>query len=313
MITRAIDFPEIKKALEELIEYQDDYCDYYLDWLLEDDKHLERTFIYHVDGNIIDIITTYEIKNQKIVCPYFMDYDHEEKEMKDIDSFFGNEIILSSEYFDFNKYGYLICNDKSSFSEGHTYGIRGFYTKNDKLINFLRDEFEKNTFPEFNEDKIEYLVINSYEKLYELICKNNNPVDNICSPYWRNSSNVQSVAGFHYFQIHEVYYPVLYLIAVIDNKPVGIIKMATESEKNTRQYLCYIDVNKKYHRRGVANKLINKLKEFIDKDKPLVVSGESEAGKRARMLEHFKAAGYPVSVYTEKEYEDILYKEYFGM
>lgn len=312
MIVKAIDFPNIKKVIENMIDEQNDYGDYFLDWLLEGDEHLERTFIYYIDEKVIDIISTYKIKEQLIICPYFMDYIEEEKEIEEINNFFGKNIILNTEYFDYQKYGYQICNDKSSFSENHTYGIRSYYTRNQELVDFFRDEFEKNTFPEYNESKIKYLVIDNYKTLYELICKNNKPVDDICSPYWRNSSNVSSVAGFHYFQAQEVAYPVVYLIAAIDNKPIGLIKLATESSKNSRQYLCYIDVNEKYQKKGVAKKLINELKNIVDKDKPLVLSRESEQGKAARMADHFKTAGYPVTVYTEQEYEDMLYKKYYN-
>lgn len=312
MIVEAIKYPNIKEAIQKIIDEQDEYGDYFLDWLLENDENLKKAYVYYTGNEIIDFITAYKVKDQLIICPHFMDYSKEEQEMKEIDEYFGINIILSAEYFEYDKYGYTPCNDRSSFSKDHTYSIRGFFTKNQELVNFFRDEFERNCFPEYNEEKIEYVVIDNYKDLYKLVIENNEPVDDICSPHWKNSSNVSSVAGFHYFHVEEVCYPVKYLIATIDNKPIGLIKLATESEKNTRQYLCYIDVNEKYQRKGVAKKLINELKNVLREDRPLVLSRESEQGKEAQMAKHFKNANYPVVVYTEQEYEELIYKKYYS-
>ena len=47
----------------------------------------------------------------------------EEQEMKEIEKYFGINIILSAEYFEYDKYGYTPCNDRSSFSKDHTVWI----------------------------------------------------------------------------------------------------------------------------------------------------------------------------------------------
>ena len=41
MIVEAIKYPSIKEAIQKIIDEQDEYVDYFLDWLLENDENLQ--------------------------------------------------------------------------------------------------------------------------------------------------------------------------------------------------------------------------------------------------------------------------------
>lgn len=98
--------------------------------------------------------------------------------------------------------------------------------------------------------------------------------------------------GFHYFSVADIFETqapgVKFLIAYLNDLPVGVIKFGVWPLSPDHQGLAFIDVNKALRQRGIATAMIRELNKHLDKNLPLHLTAESEEGKRAGISKVFE-------------------------
>lgn len=116
-------------------------------------------------------------------------------------------------------------------------------------------------------------------------------------PWQRDTYGHSAIIGFHYLNLEHTTERTRYLIAHVDNKPIGAICIGDYPDYGYYA-VQYIDVAMPYRGNGVAKKLIHALAKTIPDDRPLVLSQESEMGKKCHVHECFKREIWPNELKT---------------
>lgn len=296
-----------KNLMKRLDEWDDLY--YSIHYFLEK-ENLDNLYVVLDGYKITDIVSydyTYGIKT---LYPYFLNGEKCHKStIENIKNYFKRDVLISTEWVDTKKYGLIDCNLKSSFDENHVYHLRHYhYTvlvpENE---NMLRDAIEQERFPTLS--KITFKVIDGKEVCNYLYNEKTNDY-----PLWSDKYNKTVIAGFHYFQNDFCEHHKL-LIAECDNMPIGVIKFGRyyEETSNAHYGLNYIDVNFAYRQKGIAKMLISEFAKIIPNDLPLVLSSESEMGKKCKMEEHFKNEKWNTELFTSKEWDEFQLRRCFAV
>jgi hypothetical protein len=179
---------------------------YELEWMNVPFTELPQILLLFWDAQIVAFATIFDLeiyKGQKIsiVSPRYISYGKQTEEIKDyfvkvIGSMYPDKLLdvssisncfLESEHLSKNEY--FRINLKSSFNE-YTYQLQFnncFYVKNKNNINLLRDQIEKDFFPNIDVNKLTFKNIEANEV--------SKFISNI---YWQDCGN-SSFLGFHYF------------------------------------------------------------------------------------------------------------------
>jgi hypothetical protein len=304
MIKKAIEIKGIRKIVKSFYrKYDNCWSDlaYSFQWMLED-NNLSKMWVYIENERIIDFLYTSYIEKQIVISPYFLERDKITNELLSIEKKWGN-YILEVDWLDNEKIGLLNCSFVSRINNNKIYQIHNsscYYTNASTLVDYFVNYYEERYFPEIKDvNKISFKCIDSKD-IYSFIKKDD--LNKNCYPSWKDKYGHKTVIGFHYF-IPEDSFNAKYIVAIYKDMIIGVIKVGKYGAKNDlRQSICYIDVCEKYRKRGIANKLIKKLAEYLEPEIPLVVTRESEMGAMCKMVEHFKNANYKVPVYSYDEY-----------
>ena len=166
--------------------------------------------------------------------------------------------------------------------------------------NALLDSFEKQFF--VKEVDVKNLVIKdmSAKEITKWVQNFYKLTNYMISPFWKRDSGMSSIYGFHYFKDHDEIEGVKTLVAMQNNRFIGVIHYGVWNN-NKYQSISYIDVAEPYKKKGVATKLIKELNKHLIPDMPLVLTDLSEEGKEAKMDELFKKYITVCKVYTYDE------------
>ena len=99
-----------------------------------------------------------------------------------------------------------------------------------------------------------------------------------------------------------------FIVAIIDNEVVGVIKIREYEDHIKYQSICYIDVSAKYRRKGIASKMIKELDNYLQKNQPLVLTELSKDGQKARIDLIFKRNITVTEVYANQEMNQMFEK-----
>ena len=174
-----------------------------------------------------------------------------------------------------------IMSHNSSFDKDRAYMFYHGCYLTEYGIDLMTKQVEKKYFPDVKLNEVEYKCIkaNDLEKYFK------NMRDNDYQGYWRSKYNNVAVAGFTYFHtedFHANYGDIKYLVAIYQNRMIGIIKFGVWPNSN-HQALSYVDVSVKYRRLGIATQMIKELNKYISTDTTFVLTDESEMGKLCGM------------------------------
>ena len=281
-----------------------DYCDdYYNDicrisYFLEQ-KDISSLFEVIIDGQVVDYISTYEVMGIKVISPFEL-YKDEKKVYDDIRNFFKENILISTQYINLSKLNFFETTNVSSFDSEYEYNFEKYYVINKEEITLMRDAFEKR-FPKLGDISFEVMEGDSInEYLYDKEFSN--------YPLWKDNCNISNIAGFRYLTPENLDNQKI-LVAKTNGAIIGVIKWWLYHKENpsyAHYGLNYIDVAMPYRRKGIAKLMISELKKHIKKDRPFVLSRESDMGHKCHMEISFKNVFHD-DVYTYKEWEDYQY------
>ena len=167
--------------------------------------------------------------------------------------------------------------------------------------NLLPKMVEKIYFPEIKLNELEIKCVKASE--LETYFSNMRDRYSDYQGYWKNKYNNVAVAGFTYLHsedFHANYGDIKYLVALYQNRIVGVIKFGIWPNSN-HQALSYIDVSVKYRRLGIATRMIKELNKYITNDTAFVLTDESEMGKLCGMNEICKKYITKTKIKTYKE------------
>lgn len=100
-----------------------------------------------------------------------------------------------------------------------------------------------------------------------------------------------------------------FIVAIIDNEVVGVIKIGDYEDYIKYKSICYVDVSAKYRRKGIASKMIKELNNYLSKNQPLLLTDLSNDGKKARIDLIFIREIYSTKVYVRSDMEQ-MFKDY---
>ena len=191
---------------------------------------------------------------------------------------------------------------QSTIDSGHRYiTYFSYITEYSKTL--FRDAYERAIFGDihaFTLEKLTYRCMSTDE--YENYIKGiRSKLGYDISISWKDEYNNSSIAGFTYLKSSRISAGKKYLCALYNNKIVGVIHFGIWSD-NPYQSVSYIDICKPYRNKGIANELIKKLNNYLDKSLPLVLTELSDLGEKAKMDVAFKTKIKVVKVYSYKEY-----------
>ena len=170
----------------------------------------------------------------------------------------------------------------------------------EKDIYILRNDFEKKYFKKLDLNNISFVNIKSNE-LKKFLENYSNGVKT-----WTDG-NEWALAGFHYFNLEDDKQG-QFLICLNDNNILGVIKHGVYDEYDTVFHcICYIDVNFAYRNNGIATLLTRQMNAHLIDGLPLVVTDESEMGKRCHIHKLFKE-NVNKKIYTYKQLENMQYE-----
>ena len=131
-------------------------------------------------------------------------------------------------------------------------------------------------------------------------------------PWQHDSYGHYSFIGMHYTNWEHNTDNVYYLLATVEDKPVGCIcvfKYDTEQYGPKHYGMSYIDVATPYKNHGLAKKMIHELPKHLSDDRPLLLSRESREGAKCHMHECFKREKWPHSVMSQDDFDDFCRKQ----
>jgi hypothetical protein len=150
----------------------------------------------------------------------------------------------------------------------------------------LTEYFEGLCFHKCKTEELNFRVLNSKE-LNSFLSIQRNPFFEI--PTWSEYGN-HSHAGFHYFSNSYSEHNNYYLIATnLDEEIVGVIKYGLYGTPKAHLGLNYIDVRCDMRNQGVATALIKEFAKVVDSKYTLILSNESETGRKYHMASKFKS------------------------
>ena len=185
----------------------------------------------------------------------------------------------------------------------------GIWTNKENLTTVPRDWLEAKYIqpPAGWQERIEYQWVESRKWERESYDK-----ELMDYPWEKSPCGHYSYIGFHYMNHPYVPERTNFLMARVDNKPIGCICI-TQYFRDMRQQepfyaVQYIDVCLPYKRQGVAKKMIHELTKYLPDDGPLLISMESEEGRKCHITECFKREQWPHSALSQKEFDELRYK-----
>lgn len=289
--------------------YYDNKDLYQLQWTLKNIKDDEKYFVV-VDGDeVFDILFFEELFGISICYPSWYHGNHNLEELKTIISKFNSSMIDLGEYCNFDLEELNMCLVDMSMNlsqENERYHYSGTLACIKTFKNVLKEAFEKYFYIDnFELSEVDIKVLK--ESQIQTILKNQR-ISIFDIPSTINDSNHHQFAGFHYFSWDNLG-QANYLTALIDNKIVGIIKIGEYGEGcYYRQSINYIDIRKDCKNKGLASLMISKLDNFLNPNLPLVVTDESDEGKKCHIFEHFKNNIHKVPVYGYYEFFEKSHK-----
>ena len=99
-----------------------------------------------------------------------------------------------------------------------------------------------------------------------------------------------------------------FIVAIVDNEVVEVIKIGEYKDHIKYQSICYIDISAKYRRKGIASKMIKELDNYFQKNQPLVLIELSKDGQKARIDLVFKRNITVTEIYTNQEMNQMFEK-----
>lgn len=177
------------------------------------------------------------------------------------------------------------------------------WTNNTQLVTYFRDWLEKRylTPPEDWQNKVEFFW-GQHKMFTELLYDQ----DIQEYPWQRTPFGHYSYIGMHYTNWENNPDDVYYLLAMVNNKPIGCICVFDyESEQyGPKHYgMSYIDVATPYKKNGLAKRMIHELTKHLSNDKPLLLSRESREGAKCHIHECFKRERWPHSVMAQDDFD----------
>ena len=177
------------------------------------------------------------------------------------------------------------------------------WTNKSHLVSYFRDWLEKKylTPPENWQDKVIFQW--GPHKMFSEVLYDKEIQE---YPWQQNPFGHYSYIGMHYTNWENNPDNVYYLIATVENKPIGCICIFDyESEQyGPKHYgLSYIDVATPYKNNGLAKRMIHELTKHLSNEKPLLLSRESREGAKCHIHECFKRESWPHSVMAQDDFD----------
>ena len=269
-------FTSVFKTPVDILDFltEDFYysCVYYCDWNITDDYNFRtKVLANHLISIYNPIIFEWDV-NLKDLIPEI------------------NRVNYKGEYGYINYSNYY--NPKYIFGKDENYILEQFMAK-------------------FRKTKdIKDLVIKKMtnEELHKLLYDNENGYK---MPTVRKPSGWVFL-DFQYFSsadLNSLYCSLTnFIVAIIDNEVVGVIKIREYEDHIKYQSICYIDVSAKYRRKGIASKMIKELDNYFQKNQPLVLIELSKDGQKARIDLVFKRNITVTEIYTNQEMNQMFEK-----
>lgn len=177
------------------------------------------------------------------------------------------------------------------------------WTTDSDAVTVLRDWLEdKHLTPSANwQSNIEYTWVKKFPDMFY-------DKEMLDYPWNRNDFGHYSYIGFHYLNWDHSDENTWYLFATVNKKPIGCI--CIERYKEYGYYgLSYIDVAFPYKKNGLAKSLIRELARVIPDDMPLLLSMESDEGRKCHIHECFKRVNWPNGIFTQEEFDAMRRKK----
>ena len=248
-------------------------------------------------GCVMAVVTNYEFCGQKIWCA-----DRHEKIVASLMAKMIEEpLFFSGGYHEMQDTGFTAVPCDASYAENSYYPVvmrDGIWVNNQEHKYALRDWLEAKYLSPADgwKDRIKYERVNLrdlHNRLYD---------KEIMDYPWVNAHcGHGAFIGFHYFGFHLPPQDGWWLVASVDNKPIGCICIG---EYNDYGYYAvqYIDVSAPYKGNGVAKRMISELAKVMPGDKPLVLSMESAEGAKCHMRECFRREQWPNKLGNSEDY-----------
>lgn len=293
---------EFKKFLKSLLKDIDYNYIYDIEAMLEL-KDYKDFILFTENGKIIDFANLYN-QGFNFISPNFTDYKKQLEELEIIKKIYPDYILESSDtLLNPEQDIYYKCKFDSRINSNFKYNIDNgvnYYVADKKLIYLLRNNFENNYFKKLNLNNISFVNIrcNELKTFLEKYSKGVNT--------WTDG-NEWALAGFHYFNLEDDKQGQL-LICLNDDNILGVIKHGVYDEYDTIFHcICYIDVNFAYRNKGISKLLMRQMNAHMIDGLPLVVTDESEMGRKCHMHKLLKK-NINKRIYTYKELENMQYE-----
>ena len=211
--------------------------------------------------------------------------------------------VFYKEYYsrDLEKYGFKSMNLRSSFNEEYDYSVyHGVYLTqydDNRFLKYIEKNYIINKI-DLSKVKLELVKGADFSDIFKKYY-----YTGVFDGYWRSrQSNMYKLVGFTYFTFTDALNTKDkdFLIAIYNNKIVGIIKMGIWDD---HQSIAYIDVMETCRNQGLASYMIKNIEGYLYNNYPLCLTDESEMGKKCHMADKVKKA---VSKVTVKTYEECL-------
>ena len=303
------DNPEFVKHVNAYCKYYmeafDDYSGFRYGNMLSEMDTQPIYFAYDETKNrIACILTTYQRFGQTIWSADRNDLDAAAA-LRDAHS---NTFFISVDSWIFHKSGLHATECCASYDKNTIYpsiANAGIWTNNPERVTALRDWLEEKYLKSADDwrNHIEYKWIHAQKFTDVLYDK-----ELMDYPWKRDDYGHYAHIGFHYMNWDRDPENAWYLLAVVGNTPIGCICIQ-KFEQYGYYGLSYIDVAFPYKNNGVAKKMIHKLTKFMPSDMPLLLSTESEEGKKCHMHECFKRETWPNALVTQEEFDEMCRKK----
>lgn len=270
-------------------------------------NNYEDFLLIEKNGIIIDFINVYTEDNITYLAPNFTNYSVQLEELHLLKYAYPNYVLECNESFlNPEQKEYFKCKYDSRINKNYNYNINNgynYYVSTERKVHLIRDNFENQYFEPLNLNNITFINISCSDInkiLYE---------DSIFGiPTWTDGENY-SIAGFHYFTNTDNDKYGKYLLCMDNNNILGVIKHGVYEEYGTiHQCICYVDVNFAYRKNGISKILANQMNAHLIDGLPLVITDESEMGKKCHMHQIFKNC-IDKKIYTYQELQDMEYQE----
>jgi hypothetical protein len=302
------------KTNPELTEQVIEYCKMRTSWDYGYDAYWYEKLLCNMAET--DIYFVYDERHNHIVS-ILMPYErfgntiwtvgtNEEDVIPVLNAEYPNGFFVSGNSYYLNKLGLHATACCASHNEHIIYpsiANAGIWTNNPEHVTVLRDWLEEKYLKPADgwQNRIEYQWIRQFPNMfYDKELQD--------YPWHRNDCGHYSYIGFHYMSQSHLPENTWYLLAMVDNKPIGCI-CVEKFEQYGYYGLSYIDVAFPYKNNGVAKKMIHELTKYIPGDLPLLLSMESEEGKKCHIHECFKREKWHQVAFTQDEFDEMCRKK----